>query len=202
MRITDIKITNYRAFYGEHHICLDKDGKNLMLYGENGSGKSSLFTAMKDFFLASAKKLPELEENIFLPASKKNTAKIEVTLKENPDSSKSTVFELNTVQKEIISADKTLISDANKIKGFFDYRNLLKTHLNHKAQVDLFEIIVGEILYHSINRGCIANCRIHAALFSCLKLISRTLFFTSLHLPDSYLVRSLSIASTPVLAHL
>lgn len=152
MRITDIKITNYRAFYGEHHIQLDKDGKNLMLYGENGSGKSSLFTAMKDFFLASVKKLDELEDNIFLPASKKNTAKIEVTVKEKPDSTKSTVFELNGVQKEIVSADKILISDANKIKGFFDYRNLLKTHLNHKAQVDLFEIIVSEVLYHSVNR--------------------------------------------------
>lgn len=152
MRITEINITNYRAFYGEHHIQLDKDGKNLMLYGENGSGKSSLFTAMRDFFLASAKALPELEENIFLPASKKNTAKIEVTLKEKPDSSKSTVFEVNAVQKEIVSVDKILISDANKIKGFFDYRNLLKTHLNHKEQVDLFEIVVNEVLYHSTNR--------------------------------------------------
>jgi len=152
MRITDIKITNYRAFYGEHNIQLDKHGKNLMLYGENGSGKSSLFTAMKDFFLASVKKLDEVEVNIFLPVSKKNTAKIEVTVKEKPDSTKSTVFELNGVQKEIVSADKILISDANKIKGFFDYRNLLKTHLNHKAQVDLFEIIVSEVLYHSINR--------------------------------------------------
>lgn len=167
MRITEIKITNYRAFYGEHHIPLDKDGKNLMLYGENGSGKSSLFTAMKDFFLASVKKLPELEENIFLPSSKKNTAKIEVTIKENPDSTKSTVFELNAVQKEIVSTDKILISDANKIKGFFDYRSLLRTHLGHNESVDLFNLLLGTydydkhyeyklieqgILYHSVNR--------------------------------------------------
>ena len=27
MRVTDISINNYRAFYGEHHINLDKDGK-------------------------------------------------------------------------------------------------------------------------------------------------------------------------------
>lgn len=167
MRITDIKITNYRAFYGEHHIQLDKDGKNLMLYGENGSGKSSLFTAMKDFFLASVKKLPELEENIFLPASKKNTAKIEITVKEKPDSSKSTVFELNAVQKEIVSNDKILISDANKIKGFFDYRSLLRTHLGHSESVNLLNLLLGTyeldnnheyklidqgILYHSVNR--------------------------------------------------
>jgi energy-coupling factor transporter ATP-binding protein EcfA2 len=167
MRITDIKITNYRAFYGEHHIQLDNDGKNLMLYGENGSGKSSLFTAMKDFFLASVKKLPELEENIFLSAAKKNTAKIEITVREKPDSSKRTVFELNAVQKEIVSADKILISDANKIKGFFDYRSLLRTHLGHNENVNLFNLLLGSflydkrkeyklveqgILYHSINR--------------------------------------------------
>ena len=55
MRITDIHIKNYRAFYGEHHICLDKDGKNLMVYGENGSGKSSLYWALKLFVDSSRK---------------------------------------------------------------------------------------------------------------------------------------------------
>jgi energy-coupling factor transporter ATP-binding protein EcfA2 len=152
MRITDIKINNYRAFYGEHHIHLDKDGKNLMLYGENGSGKSSLFTALQDFFLSSTKKLKVVEENIFVSTSKLNTAKIELTIKESPLSSKSILFELNSIQKEIISADKILISDPNKIKGFFDYRSLLKTHLNQGDQVNLFHIIVNEVLYHSINR--------------------------------------------------
>jgi len=152
MRITDIKIKNYRAFYGEHHIELDKDGKNLMLYGENGSGKSSLFTALKDFFLSSLEKLDRVEENIFIPASQIHSGSIKITVKESAASSKSIEFELNSVQKEIVSADKVLISDANKIKGFFDYRSLLRTHIDHKEQVDLFKIIVSEVLYHSINR--------------------------------------------------
>lgn len=152
MRITDINIKNYRAFYGEHEISLDKDGKNLMLYGENGSGKSSLFTALKDFFLSSVEQLKVVEENIFIPASQKNSANIKITIKESAASSKSIVFELNAVQKEIVSADKVLISDANKIKGFFDYRSLLRTHNDHKDQVNLFKVIVSEVLYHSINR--------------------------------------------------
>lgn len=118
MRITEIIIKNYRAFYGEHHIDLDKDGKNLMLYGENGSGKSSLFTALKDFFLSSVQPLKEVKENIFIPASQKNTANIKVIVRESAASSKTITFELNTVQKEIVSADKILISDANKVKGF------------------------------------------------------------------------------------
>lgn len=151
MRITDIHIKNYRAFYGEHHICLDKDGKNLMVYGENGSGKSSLFTALQDFLKSSVGKI-EVEENIFVPTSQKNTASIKVNIKESPETSKTTTFELKLTDKEIISADKTLIADANKIKGFFDYRSLLRTHMGHKDKVDLFDILVKDILYNSINR--------------------------------------------------
>lgn len=29
MRITEIKLNKYRAFYGEHSISLDKNGKKL-----------------------------------------------------------------------------------------------------------------------------------------------------------------------------
>lgn len=151
MRITEIKLNNYRAFYGEHTISLDKDGKNLMVYGENGSGKSSLFTALQNFFLSSVQKV-NVEENIFVPASKKNTASILLTIKESATSTKTTNFELNCVDKQIISLDKTIIADANKIKGFFDYRSLLRTHIEHENEVDLFSILINGILKHSINR--------------------------------------------------
>jgi len=155
MRITDIYIKNYRAFYGEHHICLDKEGKNLMVYGENGSGKSSLFTALQDFLKSSVGKI-EVEENIFVPASQKNTASIKVNIKESPETSKTTSFELKLTDKEIISADKTLIADANKIKGFFDYRSLLRTHMGHKDKVDLFDLLIGKVEY-SFGGSLISN---------------------------------------------
>jgi AAA15 family ATPase/GTPase len=48
MKIMTIQIKNYKAFYGEHEF--NVDGKNLFVYGENGSGKSSLYYALKDFF--------------------------------------------------------------------------------------------------------------------------------------------------------
>ena len=151
MRITEIKLNNYRAFYGEHTISLDKDGKNLMVYGENGSGKSSLFTALQNFFLSSVQRV-NVEENIFVPASKKDTAFILLTIKESAASTKTTNFELNCIDKQILSTDKTIIADANKIKGFFDYRSLLRTHIEHENEVDLFSILINGILKHSINR--------------------------------------------------
>ena len=151
MRITDIKINNYRAFYGEHHISLDNAGKNLMVYGENGSGKSALYTAFNDFLESSIAKV-KLEENIFVPKDQKNTVNIKVYIKESPDSSSKSEIELNISNGEIIGAEKILIADANKIKGLFDYRSLLRTHLYFDDKVDLFKILVEDILYHSINR--------------------------------------------------
>ncbi|HEY3369982.1 MAG TPA: hypothetical protein VGK10_03985 [Prolixibacteraceae bacterium] len=68
-RITQITLTNYRAFYNEENK-LDKYqiklplGENLLVYGENGSGKSSLYKAMEDFFL-SAKEQLIIEHNLY-----------------------------------------------------------------------------------------------------------------------------------------
>jgi len=47
MRIKKIKIKDYKAFYGKHTV--EPNGKNLFVYGENGSGKSS-FICLKRFF--------------------------------------------------------------------------------------------------------------------------------------------------------
>lgn len=151
MRVTDIYIKNYRAFYGAHHIALDKDGKNLMVYGENGSGKSSLFTALQSFFKASVSKV-DIEENIFIPTSQKNTASIQLTVRENAEATVTQDYEVDITKGEIISADKTLIINANKVKGFFDYRSLLETHLSHNDTVNIFKILIEKILPHAENR--------------------------------------------------
>jgi len=51
MRIAKIEIKDFRAFPGPGTYIFDlDDGKNLLIYGENGSGKSSLFYALLEFF--------------------------------------------------------------------------------------------------------------------------------------------------------
>ena len=53
MRITKIEIKNFKAFQGPDVIDLNgpielsEKGQNLLLYGENGSGKTSLYEALK-----------------------------------------------------------------------------------------------------------------------------------------------------------
>ena len=153
MRVTDIYINNYRAFYGSHHIELDRDGKNLMVYGENGSGKSSLFTALQSFFKSSVSKV-DIEENIFIPVSEKNTASIKIKVREDKESTVSQEYEVHIKHGEIIGTDKSLIVNASKVNGFFDYRSLLETHLIHQASTDvnIFDLLVLKILPHAINR--------------------------------------------------
>ena len=105
MRIQTIENNNYKAFLGKHTI--NVGGKNLFIYGENGSGKSSLYYALKDFFQASieAIDLGELE-NIFVSESKKGNAAIKVTFK--PDG-------LGNSQKKTYQFS---IRDANKLKAY------------------------------------------------------------------------------------
>ena len=53
MRITKIEIKNFRAFPRTYQIDLHKAGKNLLVYGENGSGKTSLYLALESFLESS-----------------------------------------------------------------------------------------------------------------------------------------------------
>jgi predicted ATPase len=55
MKIKKIEIKDYKAFYGKNKF--NVDGKNLFIYGENGSGKSSFYYALKDFFQSSTETL-------------------------------------------------------------------------------------------------------------------------------------------------
>ena len=52
-RITKISIENYKAYLTSHTIDLP-NGCNLLVYGENGSGKSSLVKAVM-YYLGSSK---------------------------------------------------------------------------------------------------------------------------------------------------
>ena len=50
MKINALTLNNFRAFPGPNDQTFALDGKNLLVYGENGAGKSSVFHALKTFF--------------------------------------------------------------------------------------------------------------------------------------------------------
>src|SRR5699024_10960018 len=49
---TRIEISNFRAFFDSYEIELNK-GENLLIYGENGSGKSSFYKSLSNFLSSS-----------------------------------------------------------------------------------------------------------------------------------------------------
>jgi len=69
-RITQIDICNYRAFYNEknsptkYRINLP-NGENLLIYGENGSGKSSFFKALNEIFISAKDEEMTIQYNVF-----------------------------------------------------------------------------------------------------------------------------------------
>ncbi len=147
MRITGIELRNFRAFYGDYHINLHKAGKNLLVYGENGSGKSSLYLALKLFLESSeGKHRFAAHQNIFL----EDDGYIKLHLRANAGSKQSTYEWSRTVTE----TNDLLMSEASKSKGFLDYKALLETHYVHREaeHVNVFKLLVENLLANTINR--------------------------------------------------
>ena len=59
--ISKIKLHNFKAFFtGSEPEEIDLEGKNLLLYGENGSGKSSIYWALYTLFQSETKRNDEI----------------------------------------------------------------------------------------------------------------------------------------------
>lgn len=65
LRIKRLTLTDFRAFPGPAPVHFDLDGKNLLVYGENGAGKSSIFHALRQFFSLKPEHSLENLKNVF-----------------------------------------------------------------------------------------------------------------------------------------
>lgn len=149
MRIQSIEITNYKAFLGTHKIKVD--GKNVFIYGENGSGKSSLYYALKYFFQSSMEDIDLAElENVFVPDGKKGKAKVKVVFRPNnlgQNRKKTHVW--SEAENDTRASEDTSILDGNKLKSFLTYKHLLGIHhLKKDETINLFDLLVKGVLKH------------------------------------------------------
>ena len=137
MKLKNIKIENYRFFKEEQEFDFtskDNIPQNILLYGENGSGKTSLYNALKDFFFyyknqsESKTKIKE-NKNIFCEPTDK--PKIEITF-ENDTNIK---FTESGFDKEELKSE---IEQVSKSKLFLTYQdiynlnNIFKKNLTYK----------------------------------------------------------------------
>ena len=147
MRITEIEIKNFRAFRGTYQIELPESGKNLLVYGENGSGKSSLYLALK-LFLESSEGAHQFEkyQNVFI----EDKGYIKLRLRADSQSGQDTYEWSENVKDETTNP---LIIAASKAKGSLDYKDLLETHYVHRREekVNVFELLVDNLLANTIH---------------------------------------------------
>ena len=66
-KIQNIKLTNFKFFFGDTDLKLDR--KHTLIYGENGSGKSSIFWALHCFLQSTLKPDEESVQKYFVPIS-------------------------------------------------------------------------------------------------------------------------------------
>lgn len=65
LRIKRLSLTDFRAFPGPAPAHFDLDGKSLLVYGENGAGKSSIFHALSGFFALKPPRALREHKNVF-----------------------------------------------------------------------------------------------------------------------------------------
>lgn len=146
-RLTKIEIDNYRAFRGHFELDLP-NGCNLLVHGENGSGKSSLYHTLRVFL--------EAPRWIFKDSDTGQERRVTVTdhqhrFTKNPPSIRlafgDQVFEWSGAKNDTTN---DLVRYLDQGKGFLDYKALLGVHyvdpFDSGATIDLFPLLIGRLL--------------------------------------------------------
>ena len=128
-RITKLEISNFRAFFDNYLIALS-NGENSLIYGENGSGKSSLFKSVSNFLSSS--------QNTAFPFVRhhnKDTEEGNVTFTFNDydlttNAITSAFGEVISFGTLAVTTDtEQFLKTAELTKGFLDYRILLAVYM-------------------------------------------------------------------------
>jgi energy-coupling factor transporter ATP-binding protein EcfA2 len=150
-RINRINIQNFKAFPELQPFELD--GKNLLVYGNNGSGKSSLYWALYTFLQCSEKDADGINK-YFIPFSDANKDTYQ-SLRNlyRPDTDDSFVEielqgepSIKLAYNNFADLQTSGVKEANKASDFINYK-LLHNFYNatHKKELNLWEVFKRDI---------------------------------------------------------
>lgn len=145
MRVSQIDICDFRGFPGptKYEFVLG-DARNLLLYGENGSGKSSLFRGIEEFFNMNwkTKEFRDFKNAYSDPSLTSGNVTFH--------------FDDSTVVKPLAwnfggvrPVKDPLAANTALRLSCIDYRALLRTNFIHQGDnVNLFDLAVNHLLAH------------------------------------------------------
>ncbi|NJC28512.1 AAA family ATPase [Neolewinella antarctica] len=145
MRIVNLSLTNFRSVYGTQKVDFTKSGKSLVIYGENGAGKSSVCKSIDLFFEATDKRkthtLLSPHINIFAAKEFDSTPIVEITLK---------FTDGNTYVFDAFghAGDTDSLKLARNFKGVLDYKSLMPIYFSkvQKNKLNLYRYFVNSAL--------------------------------------------------------
>src|SRR5690554_1167126 len=159
-RINKIIIKDFKAFREES---FDFRGKNVLVLGNNGSGKSSLFWALYTFLQSSVKANDDEVKKYFLHYKESNTRthqtlknifaqeddepEIRVEIKEDNGNSHSYVINQTTVgTKPENNGTDSSIQELNLASDFINYKLLHNFfQATHKQEINLWPVFERDI---------------------------------------------------------
>lgn len=157
MRIKKIEIQNFK-FFGEKFE-LDVNCKNLLIYGENGSGKSSLYWALYTFFQSSIKNDSEIQkyfdkynnQNLLNLDKQDDDSYIFLSLVED---NKTEDYKISIDNIDVYPNKYDKIKIANQSSDFISYRLTSRIYdFKNNEKIDLFSVFEKDILDFMIVDG-------------------------------------------------
>ena len=147
-RIVGVTVDNYKAYVIPRNITMPM-GENVLLYGENGSGKSSLYKAIR-YFLSSSVGMGIFELNKFSGRADGQAvltyADIDATTN-NPVVGSERQFCISTNAMSTTNNEQ-FIQLSYRVSGFLDYTQLLRAYFAGGKRPDLFELVIDLISDH------------------------------------------------------
>lgn len=145
MKIKTLTLTDFRAFPGPAPQSFDLDGKNLLVYGENGAGKSSIFHALRDFFTFKPTKDLKDHKNVF---SGQPDADCRVAIEFTGGTPQVEWSPTHHPGSKTTATGDPRVKEAALRRSCLDYRSVLDTNYLHgDNEINLFHIAV-HLLVH------------------------------------------------------
>lgn len=169
LRIKTLTLTDFRAFPGPAPQSIEFGGKNLLVYGENGAGKSSIFHALRAVFSDASQSgrgsLADYKNKFSVPGV--GCARVDIafdglaesaswSLGMSPLSAHPAVVASPIVAEAAIEhhpfyamrePDRTAFRRATARAACLDYRALLDTNYKHGSEeINLFSVAVNHLL--------------------------------------------------------